>query len=81
MLIDNTNKRNVVYSEINDELSDLKNDNVQRTVQRISERDTVKETKGKPPDRRRQEHTSNGRVLEKDTTTRIKSRNFLTNIA
>ena len=32
-IIDNTNRPDVIYSEISNELSDFKNDNVQRTVQ------------------------------------------------
>ena len=36
-VIDNANRHHSIYSEINDELSDFKNDNVLRTVQRISE--------------------------------------------
>ena len=36
-VIDKTNKHNSIYSEISDELNDFKNDNVQRTIQQISE--------------------------------------------
>ena len=39
---DNANRQNVIYSEISDELSDFKNDNVQRTTQRVSENDSVR---------------------------------------
>ena len=52
-------------------------------------RNSVRETTDKQPDRRRQEHTSCGRDFFQDnnplgkkyTTTRIKSRKFLSNIA
>ena len=62
-VIDNSNKDDNIYSEISDELSDFKNDDVQRTIQRISESNTVRKTT-KRPDRRR-EFTNNGRVSKK----------------
>ena len=45
-VIDKTNRNNNIYFEINDELSDSKNDNVQYRwqVQQISEGDTVMKT-------------------------------------
>ena len=60
-VIDNTNRQNVIYSEISDQLSDYKNDNVQR----ISESNFVCETKGKRPGRQQREHVGNGRVSKK----------------
>ena len=38
-VIDNTNRHDTIYSQISDELSDFKNDNVQWTIQRTSESD------------------------------------------
>ena len=46
-VIDKTNRHNTIYSEINDELSDFKNDIAQQTIQRTSESDFVKETTDK----------------------------------
>ena len=46
-VIDNTNRQKVIYSEISDELSDFKNDNIQSKVQRVNESDLIR----KPPDR------------------------------
>ena len=45
-IINKTNKNNNIHFEVNDELSDFKNDNVQykRTIQRVSEIDTNKKT-------------------------------------
>ena len=63
--IDKTNRHNTIYSEISDELSDFKNNIVQRTIQRNSENDLVRETTCKRPDRRRQEHTGGGQVSKK----------------
>ena len=64
-VIDNTNRQNVIYSEITDKLSDFKTENVQQTVRRTSESDFVRETTGRRPDRRRGEYTGNGRVSKK----------------
>ena len=46
-VIDKTNRSNAIYCDINDELSDFKNDNVQYklSVRRISEGSTVEETR------------------------------------
>ena len=60
-VINNRNRQNVIYSEISDQLSDYKNDNVQR----ISESNFVRETKGKRSDRQHIEHIGNGRVSKK----------------
>ena len=38
-VIESTNRHDNIYSEISDKLSDFKNDNVQRTIQRTSESD------------------------------------------
>ena len=50
-VIDSINKHDNIYSEISDELSDFKNDNVQRKIQRTSESDFVRETIDRRPDR------------------------------
>ena len=63
--IDSANRKDVIYSEISNELSDFKNDKVQRTVQQISESDFTREAKGKQPDRQWREHTGNGRISKK----------------
>lgn len=46
-IIDKTNKNNNIHFEVNDELSDFKNDNGQykRTIQRVSEIDTIKKNR------------------------------------
>ena len=64
-VIDKANRNNNIYFEINDELSDFKNDNVQyrRQVQRISEGDTVRETSTAGKDR--QQHRNDRRVSKK----------------
>ena len=64
-VIDSTNRQDLIYSEISEELSDFKNEKVQRTVQQISESDSVREAKSKRPDRREKEHTGNGRDHKK----------------
>ena len=43
-VIDNTNRTNIIYSEVGDELSNLKNDNIQSKVQRINKSDSVTKT-------------------------------------
>ena len=50
-VIDSINKHDNIYSEISDELSDFKNDNVQRKIQRTSESDFVRETTDRRPHR------------------------------
>ena len=64
-VIDNTNRQNAIYSEIRDELSDFKNNNIQQTIQRTSESDTARETTDKRADRQQQELTGSGRVSKK----------------
>ena len=94
-LIDKTNRNDNIYFEIGDGLNDFNNDNVQykRPIQRVSESDIVRKTS--TDGKQRQYATRNdGRVSEKPqflkdnkpserkyTTTRIKSRNFLSNIS
>ena len=64
-VIDNLNRHNNIYSEISDELTDFKNDNVQRTVQLATESDFVRETTTSRTNRRRREHTRHGQVSKK----------------
>ena len=64
-VIDSTNRQDGIYSEISSELSNFKDDNIQRTVQQISKSDTCRETAPRGPNRQRREHTSNGRVSKK----------------
>ena len=93
-IIDKTNRNNVIYSDINDELSDFKNDNVQykRSLRGISASGTVGETRTDGTDRQQhrndrqsgkgQDFFQNNKPSErKYITTRIKSRNFLSSIA
>ena len=93
-IINKTNRNNAIYSDINDKLSDFKNDNVQykRSVRRVSASGTVGETRTGGTDRQQhrndrqsaksQDFFQNNKPSErKYTTTRIKSRNFLSNIA
>ena len=44
-VIDDVNKHDSINFDTNDELSDFKNDIVQRTIQRVSEGDAVGKTK------------------------------------
>ena len=46
-IIDKRNKNNNIHFEVNDELSDFKNDNGQykRTIQQVSEIDTIKKNR------------------------------------
>ena len=46
-VIDNTNRTNLIYSEISDELRNLKNDNIQSRISRISERDSFRQEPNK----------------------------------
>ena len=41
-VIYNTNKNDVIYLEVSNKLYNLKNDNIQSTIQRTSESDTVR---------------------------------------
>ena len=59
-VIDKTNRHDTIYSDISNELSDFKNDIVQRTIQQTSENDLVRETTCERPDRWRREHTGGG---------------------
>ena len=65
MVIYNTNWHDAIYSEISDEVSYFKNENVQRTIQLTSESDFVRETADKWPGRRQQELTGGGRASKK----------------
>ena len=58
--IDKTNRNNNIYFEINNELSDFKNDNIH---QQISEGDTPRETSTDGRDR--QQHRNDRRVSKK----------------
>ena len=91
---DNTNRHEDIYSKISDELSDFKNDNVQQTIQGISESDSTRTTTTERSDRWRREYTGNARISKSQDyfqdnnalgkryiTTHIKSRNFLCDIA
>ena len=69
-VIDNLNRDNNIYSEISDELTDFKNDSVQRTVQLASESDFVRETNG-----RRREQTDADENIQ-DMTKSAKSQDF-----
>ena len=60
-----SNRHDTIYSEISDELSDFKNDIVQRTIHRTSESDSVREITDNRPDKQRREHTGGGRVNKK----------------
>ena len=91
-VIDSLNKTNVIYSEITNELNNLKNDNNRRTIQSVST-STFNSRAISTKSRREfdgsrssaksqdffQEHSK--MIRKKYTTTRIKSRNFLSNIA
>ena len=57
-VIDNSNEDDNIYFEISDELSNFKNDEVQRPIQRISESNTVRKITKRSD--RRQEFTNNG---------------------
>ena len=63
-IIDKTNKNNNIYFEINDELSDFKNDGVRynRKFRRVSEGDTIRE---KSTDRRDKQQRRNDRRVSK----------------
>ena len=64
-VIDNVNKHDSINFDSNDELSDFKNDIVQRTIQRASESNTVGKTTTKQQYIRRRELTGHGRVSKK----------------
>ena len=64
-VIDNTNRTNVIYSEISDELRNLKNDNIQSRISRISERDSFRQEPRKKRGDRRREYTGHERVSKK----------------
>ena len=41
-VVDNTNRQNVIYSKISEELTDFKNDYFQSTIQQVSESDLIR---------------------------------------
>ena len=88
---DSANRKDVIYSEISDEL--WQNGSIQQTAQRISESVSVRNTKDQT-DGDENIHLMNESAKSQDffednntmvgkryTTTGIKSRNFLSNIA
>ena len=90
---DSANRKDIIYSEISDELSEFKNGSIQQTAQRISESVSVRNTKDQT-DGDENIHLMNESAKSQDffednntmvgkryTTTGIKSRNFLSNIA
>ena len=93
--VDNPKRHDNIYSEISDKLIYFKNDNVQWTVQRASESDSIREqqlqdlTDGDENIQDMDEsaksrdffHDNNATFGKRYTTIRIKSRNFLSNIA
>ena len=62
-VIDKKNRHNSIYSEISDQLSDFKNDIVQRTIQRVSENDLDRDNE--KLHRRGRELTGSGRINKK----------------
>ena len=75
-VIDSTNRQNAIYTEISDEISDFKNDNVQQKIRRASENnigrgkpESAEFVRGEPKheqgDRRRVQSTDGGRVNKK----------------
>ena len=61
-VIDNTNRTNVIYSKLSDELSNLKNDDIQSRISRTSERDSFRQEPNKKRNDQRREYTGHGRV-------------------
>ena len=64
-VIDNTNRTNVIYSKLSDELSNLKNDDIQSRISKISERDSFRQKPNKKRNDRRRKYTGHGRVSKK----------------
>ena len=64
-VIDNINKHDSINSDIKDELSDFKNDIIQRTIPWVSEGNTVGKTTAKQQYIRRREPTGYRRVSKK----------------
>ena len=64
-VIDNVNKHDSINFDTNDELSDFKNDIVQRTIQRVSESNTVGKTIAKQQYIQQRKPTGHGRVSKK----------------
>ena len=61
-VIDNTNRTNVIYSKLSDELSNLKNDDIHSRISRTSERDSFRQEPNKKRNDQRREYTGHGRV-------------------
>ena len=61
-VIDNTNRTNVIYSKLSDELSNLKNDDIQSRISRTSEPDSFRQEPNKKRNDQRREYTGHGRV-------------------
>ena len=95
-IIDKTNKNTSIYLEINDELSDFNNGSFKRPVQWISEGETRKETSADGRQERNttrsneriskkpnffHDNNDSNKLERKYTATRIKSRNFVSNIS
>ena len=67
-VINNINKTNFTYSELDDELNSFKNDNIQSKLQRLSEGDVVRTAiykDGDGTENKGQEYTGHGRVSKK----------------
>ena len=64
-VIDNINRNDAIYSEVCDELSNLKNDKIQSTIQQTSESNTLRTSTSTGQDRRRQKYTGFGRASKK----------------
>ena len=64
-VIDNTNRTNVIYSKLSDELSNLKNDDIQSRISKISERDSFRQKPNKKRNDQRRKYTGHGRVSKK----------------
>ena len=64
-VIGNKNKHDSINSDVSDELSDFKNNIVQRTIQRASEDESVGKTATKQQHIQRPEYTGHGRVIKK----------------
>ena len=64
-VIDNANKHGSINFDDNDEVSDFKNNIVQRTIQRASKSYTFREATTKRQNIRQREHTGHGRVSKK----------------
>ena len=67
-VINNINKYNITYSEIGDELNNVKNDNIQSKLQQLSEGNIIRGTNYQDNNGRknkRRKYTGHGRVSKK----------------